>query len=158
MSDQQVETPSGSNRQIFSIFNSIFEPHPVRISLLYRFYWECCRSSPEGPYFCLVSGIHLYQLWIIHSNAYSASNQAHPSFSTNMSVLLARGVSFLPQTCRSRWWRFWRPARHNRRAHHEPESSNTSQWFMGELVQSRCLVEIICADYLFMTPEYPPAS
>ncbi|PMD62584.1 uncharacterized protein K444DRAFT_627494 [Hyaloscypha bicolor E] len=52
MSDQQAEASNGVNRHFLFIFNSIFEPRPVRISSLYRFFWECCRSRADGLYFC----------------------------------------------------------------------------------------------------------
>jgi hypothetical protein len=62
MSDQQAEASNGINRHFLFIFNTIFGPRPVRISSLYRFFWECCRSSADGPYFRLVSNFNIQRL------------------------------------------------------------------------------------------------
>jgi hypothetical protein len=55
MSAQQAQRPNDPGGSFIFIFNSIFEPQPVRISLLYRFYWECCHSCLDRPLFRVVS-------------------------------------------------------------------------------------------------------
>jgi len=130
MSIQQVQASVDPSRSFIFIFNSIFEPYPIRIFLLYRFYWECCRSCPDQPFSRLVNPFHFFNL-ICASWDFLASKKTYPSLPSNTCALLASNLPRLPKIRHPRWWRFWKSAWNNRGVNHGSEWPKKPQWFIG---------------------------